>query len=122
MIKNINVGVGLSIQNGHSTWPSFHNNSASNSNTLVGQMRYNGSAQCIEVYDGMAWLSMSTSFPTVELNGDVQAVLNWAREKIHEENRIKELAAKHPAVADALAAVAKAEEQVRIVTALVDTA
>jgi hypothetical protein len=121
MIKNINVGAGLSIQNGHSTWPSFYNNSASNSNTLVGQMRYNGSAQCIEVYDGMVWLSMSTSFPTIELNGDVQLILNWARMKMSEEARIKELAAKYPAVADALQAVAHAEEQVRIVTALVDT-
>ena len=119
MIKNINVGAGLSIQNGHSTWPSFYNNSASNSNTLVGQMRYNGSAQCIEVYDGMVWLSMTSSYPTVELSVEVQHVLNWARTKIDEEIRIKELAAKHPAVADALQAVAHAEEQVRIVAALV---
>ena len=121
MIKNINAGAGLSIQNGHSTWPSFYNNSASNSNTLVGQMRYNGSAQCIEVYDGMVWLSMSTSFPTIELNGDVQLILNWARMKMSEEARIRELAAKHPAVADALAAVEKAQEQARVVIALVDT-
>ena len=120
MIKIINVGAGLSIQNGHSTWPSFYNNSASNSNTLVGQMRYNGSAQCIEVYDGMTWLSMTTSFPTVDLAPHVQAVVNWAQIKMAEESRIRELAAKHPAVADALEAVAKAEEQVRIVAALVD--
>ena len=38
-----------------------------------------------------------------------------------EETRFKELAAKHPSVADALAAVAKAEEQVKIVAALVET-
>ena len=120
MIKIINVGAGLSIQNGHSTWPSFYNNSASNSNTLVGQMRYNGSAQCIEVYDGMTWLSMTTSFPTVDLAPHVQAVVNWAQIKMAEESRIRELAAKHPAVADALEAVAKAEEPVRIVAALVD--
>ena len=120
MIKIINVGAGLSIQNGHPTWPSFYNNSASNSNTLVGQMRYNGSAQCIEVYDGMTWLSMTTSFPTVDLAPHVQAVVNWAQIKMAEESRIRELAAKHPAVADALEAVAKAEEQVRIVAALVD--
>jgi hypothetical protein len=73
------------------------------------------------VYDGMTWLSMSTSFPTVELNGDVQLILNWARMKMSEEARIKELAAKHPSVSDALQAVAHAEEQVRIVAALVDT-
>ena len=37
------------------------------------------------------------------------------------ENRVKELAAKHPSIADALEAVAHAEEQVRIVAALVET-
>ena len=121
MIKSITPGTGITVNNGHSSWPSFYNNSASNSNTLVGQMRYNGSAQCIEVYDGMTWLSMTTSFPTVDLASHVQAVVNWAQIKMAEEARIKELAAKHPSVADALAAVAKAEEQVKIVAALVDT-
>jgi hypothetical protein len=76
----------------------------------------------MEVYDGIAWITMSSAYPTIELSGEVQSILHWAREKIAEENRIKELAAKHPTVADALEAVAKAEEQVRIVAALVDTA
>ena len=64
---------------------------------------------------------MSGSHPTVELSGEVQSILNWARIKMAEEARIKELAAKHPSVADALQAVVKAEEQVKIVAALVET-
>jgi hypothetical protein len=63
---------------------------------------------------------MSSGHPSVELSGDVQSILNWARIKMAEEVRIKELAAKHPTVADAIDAVKKAEEQVRIVAALVD--
>ena len=120
MIKTISPGSGISVNGSQSTWPSFYNNGATFNNTLVGQMRYNGSSQTMEVYDGMTWLSLTPSYPTVELTGDVQAILNWAREKIHEEARIKELAAKHPTVADALQAVAAAEEQVRVVAALVD--
>jgi hypothetical protein len=119
MIKNINGGNGITISNSYSSWPSFYNNNSGNS--LVGQMRYNGSNQNIEVYDGNSWLMMNSNYPTIELNGDVQMVLNWARIKMSEEARIKELAAKHPSVADALAAVAKAEEQVKIVAALVET-
>jgi hypothetical protein len=119
MIKNINGGNGITINNNYSSsWPSFYNTPSGNS--LVGQMRYNGSSQCIEVYDGNSWLMMNSAYPTVELTGEVQAILNWAREKIHEENRIKELAAKHPSVADALEAVEQTKEQVRIVAALVD--
>ena len=119
MIKSINGSNGITINNGYSSWPQFYNNNSAN--TLVGQVRYNGSSQNMEVYDGTNWLTMSSGYPTVELTGEVQAILNWAREKIHEENRVKELAAKHPSVADALEAVAHAEEQVRIVAALVDT-
>ena len=121
MIKGINTGTGLTVNNGYTSWPNFYNNSASNSNTLVGQMRYNGSAQCIEVYDGMTWLSMGSAYPTVELAPHVQAVVIWAQTKMAEESRLKELAAKHPTVADALAAVKRAEEQVQIVAALVET-
>jgi hypothetical protein len=118
MIKSINGSNGITISGGYSSWPQFYNNNSSN--TLVGQVRYNGSSQNMEVYDGNSWLIMSSSYPTVELSGDVQSVLNWARAKMIEEARVQELAAKHPSVADALQAVAKAEEQVRIVAALVD--
>ena len=65
---------------------------------------------------------MGNSYPTIDLAPHVQAVVAWAQIKMAEESRLKELAAKHPTVADALAAVAKAEEQVKIVAALVDTA
>ena len=119
MIKNITAGPGLTVQNNYSNWPSFYNNSASANNTLVGQVRYNGSAQCMEVYDGMTWLTMTSASPTVDLAPHVQAAVDWARIKMAEESRLKELAAKHPAVADALEALKRAEEQVQIVAALV---
>lgn len=121
MIKSINGSNGITISGGYSTWPQFYNNSASSNNTLVGQVRYNGSNQTMEVYDGTTWLTMSSGYPTVELSGEVQSILNWARAKMAEEARIKELASKHESVADALQAVAQAQEQVRIVAALVDT-
>jgi len=120
MIKTINAGTGITVNSGYNTWPSFYN-SPSNGNSLVGQLRYNGSSQNLEVYDGSTWIMMANMHPTIELTGDVQMVLNWARAKMAEEARIRELAAKHPSVADALQAVAHAEEQVRIVAALVDT-
>jgi len=123
MIKSINGGTGIQVNGGnYNTWPTFYNTAQSTGNTAIGQVRYNGSSQNLEVYDGNSWLIMSSAYPTIELSGDVQSVLSWARMKMAEESRIKELAAKHPAVADALEAVAKAEEQVKIVAALVDTA
>lgn len=121
MIKNLSPGIGININNNYSTWPTFYNSVQTTGNSLVGQMRYNGSNQCIEVYDGTSWIMMNSAYPTIELSPHVQAVVTWAEKKIAEEARIKELAAKHPTVADALKAVEQAEEQVKIVAALVDT-
>jgi hypothetical protein len=81
-------------------------------------LRYSPNSGNIEVYDGVAWLTLSTSYATVELTPDVQAVVQWAREKIEQEKTIKALAERSPAVADALAAVEHAQEQLDIVTTL----
>ena len=122
MIKGINSGSGIQVTGNYGSWPSFYNSVGSTGNSLIGQVRYNGSSQNLEVYDGSTWLTMGSMYPTVELSPEVQSIINWARMKMAEELRIKELAAKHPTVADALEAVKKAEEQVRVVAALVDNA
>ena len=121
MIKNIIAGTGLQIKDNHTTWPSFYNTVIGTGNSLVGQLRYNGSSQNMEVYDGNSWIAMASAWPTVELAPHVQAVVNWAQCKMAEETRLQQLAEKHPTVADALEAVKKVEEQVCIVAAQVDT-
>ena len=121
MIKGINGSNGVQVTGGYMSWPQFYNSPSTSGNTLIGQVRYNGSNQCMEVYDGNSWLMMQPSYPIIELTSEVQSILQWARLKMADEARIKELAAKHPTVADALQTVAVAEEQVRIVAALVDT-
>jgi hypothetical protein len=119
MIKTINGGPGITIQN-NSSWPSFYNTTAGNS--LVGQVRYNGTNQNMEVYDGNSWMLLTSGYPTIALAPEVQEVVTWAQTKMTEEARLRELAVKHPSVADALEAVAHAKEQVKIVAALVDNA
>jgi hypothetical protein len=57
----------------------------------------------------------------ISLTSDAEALLDWARVKRDEEWRIAALAAKHPTVADALAAVQLAKEKLQVVTALCDT-
>ena len=118
MIKAINTGSGIQVDSGYTSWPSFYTNPSS-SNTLVGQVRYNGASQNMEVYDGSNWLVMSAAFPTLNLAPHVQAVVEWAQKKMAEEENRKQLAQKHPAFKDALDALQRAQEQVRIVEALV---
>ena len=44
----------------------------------------------------------------------------WVENKMQEELHLKELAEKHPAIADAVAQVQEAEDRLRVVTALVE--
>jgi len=87
----------------------------------VGNLRFNTSGQRLEVYDGMTWLELNTPHASVGLNPDAEAAIEWASRQMAEEKRLETLAKKHPAVADALSAVDKANEQLRVVTALVET-
>jgi cell division FtsZ-interacting protein ZapD len=73
-----------------------------------------------EVYDGSSWLPLQSSYPTVELDSETREIIQWAQNRMVEDERIQALAAQHPTVADALAAQQRAEEAVRIAVALCD--
>jgi hypothetical protein len=85
----------------------------------VGNLRFNTSQQRLEVYDGSSWQELNMPHASVGLNAEAEQAIDWVRRQMEQEHRLEALAKQHPAVADALAAVAKAQEQVRIVAALV---
>lgn len=111
MINNILPGPGINIV-GSSTgapWVDMSRPSA-------GLIRFNNG---FEVYDGSNWIRMDGAYPTVELDLGAQAAIRWANEKMAEEERLKELAKTNPALQDAIEALQRAQEQVKIVAALV---
>jgi hypothetical protein len=69
-------------------------------NASAGMVRYNGNSQNFEVYDGSTRMTMYSSVATVSLDYDVQNILNWAKDKMQEDLRLKELARKHPGIED----------------------
>ena len=85
----------------------------------VGNLRFNTSQQRLEVYDGMTWLELNTPHASVGLNGTAEEAIDWVQQQMAEEKKLAVLAKEHPAVADAMEAVKKAQERVRIVAALV---
>lgn len=113
MIRNITGGAGIIVSGSTYSAPYINTNMPS-----AGMVRYN--AGNIEVYDGDSWLIMQSSYPTIELDPETCEILQWARNRMVEEQRMKVLADKHPAVADAVAARERADEAVRIAAALCD--
>ena len=114
MIDGIIPGIGVVTTGGAAMQPYISPGSQS-----AGILRYNSSLRNVEVYDGISWLTLSTGPTQIGLDIPTQEAVQWVRRKMTEEKRLEELAKIHPAVADALAAVEQAQEQLDIVTALV---
>jgi len=83
------------------------------SNPSAGMMRYNGSNQQMEVYDGMSWLQMSSDHAYVSLDPSATAVIAWAMQKMAEESKLQKMAHEHPAVRAAYEAFKRAGEQLQ---------
>jgi len=97
-------GKHMYVNGGHNSMPYINN-----SNTSAGMVRYNNSN--LEVYDGSSWLVINGSIASVGLNGAAESAIDWAMKKMAEEEMIKALAEKHPAVKIALANLDKAKQQ-----------
>ena len=84
----------------------------------AGQVRFNPSNRNMEVYDGNNWVSCAGS-TQVALTSNAEEILRWAQKKMEQEQNWQDMATKNPAVRDAYEKFKQAEEQLRIVEALV---
>jgi hypothetical protein len=116
MLSGINHGKFLQVT-GSGT--SYIQKNYNGNQFMTGDMRYDLDAQTIKVFDGQNWQSLYGGTATVNLTDEAQQLLEWARAKQDEEQRIIKLAASNPALKDAIDALQRAEEQVKIVAALV---
>lgn len=114
MIKGIMSGAGINVQGSSSSFPYVPMN---NNNPIQGMVRVNG--QDLQVFDGSSWITMGGSYATVELNGDTQAILQWAREQrdrqLDRERRIQN----NPALKKAYEAIERAEANYEILDKIV---
>ena len=85
------------------------------SSPSAGMVRYNGIN--MEVYDGAGWLNISTT-ANISLNADTSGLLEWARKKRDEEQKIEKLK-DNPAIADLLKQKADIDEKIKIVEILI---
>jgi len=84
----------------------------------VGNMRYNTSNQCMEVFDGNNWVTIAMDYASVGLNGEAESLLDWARQKRDEELVWKSLAENNKAVKIALDNLEEARRQLDITAKL----
>ena len=63
----------------------------------AGQVRYNGSSQWLEVYDGSDWRPINQGIG-LDLSPEVQEILQWAKQRRAEEEELDRLCRDHPGV------------------------
>lgn len=86
-------------------------------NQGVGMVRYNTSSQSMEVYDGTSWVNIE-AHTSVDLSSENKRAMDWARGQMERMSKLEEKAKTNPTIADALAALRHAEEQLRLVEIL----
>ena len=107
MIKGLMGGAGVQVSGGSTSIPYVNMSQGSQGNPMQGMMRINGSD--IQVFDGSSWINLSSSYATVELNGDTQAILQWAREQRDKQFKREQLIKDNPALQKAMEAIERAE-------------
>ena len=66
----------------------------------IGNVRYNTVTNTFEVFDGNMWMQLSTANAQIGLTAEAEGILDWARHKRAEEERIMRLAEEHSGIRD----------------------
>lgn len=90
----------------------------SSNQPMIGALTYDHNSQNMRVYDGSNWLALGGGSATINLNANAITALKWAEQKMREEQELKALAEKSPAVRDLLEQIKEKEEQIKMVQIL----
>ena len=116
MIKGIDIGGRYITVSGGTPGSNYINNYSGAQG--IGNMRFNTTNQNIEIWNGNTWITMQSSYATVQLDVEAINLLEWVKEKQSEEFKIKELIKTNPAVKIAYDNALNAQEQLKITTIL----
>lgn len=113
MINSINpTGKYTQVHGGGSTYIyGQYGTQQYNSQSAIGDIRYNISLQCTEVFDGSTWKSLGNS-ALVGLTPHAEQILDWANKKMIEDQELQAKIEKYPTLKNAY-------DQFKMVEALV---
>lgn len=115
MIKGLMGGQGVVVNGGNTSVPYVNQN---HGNPIQGMIRVWGSD--MQVFDGNSWITMSTSYATVELDGNTQSLLKWVEAQRTIALKRMEAVQKNPALTKAFEAIARAEANFDILAKFVE--
>ena len=108
-------GNGLNVNGGNTSLPYVSQN---NTNPMQGMLRISGTD--IQVFDGNSWMNIPASYATVELNGESQLLMQWAREQRDKQFKRDELVKNNPTLQKAKEAIERAESNFDVLAKFVE--
>lgn len=115
MIKGVMGTTGVIVDGGNTSLP-YHSPNVGDG--FSGVLRLSGSD--IQYYSNGAWTSLPTSYATVRLDPHTDSLLKWCEAQRTMAFRRTEMAAQHPALEKALAAIQRAEDNYDILAKFVE--
>lgn len=116
MINSI-VGLGsVTVSAGTSGRPYYNMN---NQNPAMGSLRFNAYTSTIEAFDGITWVQMPSTVPSISLDPEAEAALSWARKQMQNEVYILGLSKEYPAIKELLDQLTDIKHKIDMVVALV---
>jgi hypothetical protein len=109
MIKGLTGSKGVFVSGGNTSLQYVNQNP---SNPMQGMIRVWGTD--MQVFDGSGWINIQSSYATVELDGNTQRLLDWAKSKMEEEHELQQLSKENAAVQIALDNLKRAQEQLDV--------
>ena len=95
----------MQIQSANPSTPNVYNSGWNQNSTgpqsFAGQVRYNANSQGLEIFDGSVWQIWSSSIANIQLTPEAERILDWARQKMDEEQQLQERLKRHPGLKDA---------------------
>ena len=85
----------------------------------VGNMRYNTSSQCMEVFDGTSWQKLHMDTAHVGLSPEAEQILEWANRKRLEEIELERLVKENAAVKDLVDQITEKQHQLKMIQTLI---
>jgi hypothetical protein len=109
MIKGIVGGPGIEVRSGINSIPYINHNSG---NPIQGMIRVWGND--LQVFDNNGWITLQSSYASVELAPDVAELIEWARKQRDQAIELEQLSEKYPAVKIAMENLNNAQAQLEI--------
>ena len=83
-----------------------------------GQVRFNGTTQLLETYNGWAWMPIIPQTTSLGLSDEAESLLDWAKKKREEDLAIERLAETSVTIAGLLREKKDLEDKIKMVQIL----